>query len=301
MMAPDGILLLDKPAGMTSAQLVAAVKRITRARKVGHTGTLDPAATGLMILGINRGTRLAQFFLKGTKSYRGTLGLGVETDTQDAEGKVTATQAVPALDENQIRAVLAMFTGPQEQLPPPHSALKHQGVPLYKLARRGTPVQKPPRPIEISALALLEWAPPDVVFSVTCSAGTYVRTLCADIGRQIGCGGHLKALTRTASCGFQLSQALDLDALTQETRVGHLDRVVVPLAAALPHLPAITADKVLTEKIKYGRMISLTEIEPKQLHIPPGPVKIVDRQNQLLAVVAFNPARSQLTYQGVYI
>ncbi|MGB5984821.1 MAG: tRNA pseudouridine(55) synthase TruB [Desulfobacterales bacterium] len=297
----DGIVLLNKPAGMTSARLVAKVKSITQANKAGHTGTLDPAATGLMILCLNRGTRLAQFFLKGAKAYQGTLQLGVETDTQDAQGQVTATAPVPPLDATRIRELFKARQGKMEQLPPVHSALKHQGIPLYKLARRGTPVQKPARQVEIHALTLLGFDSPEIRFEVRCSAGTYVRTLCADIGRELGCGAHLKILTRMESSGFHLDQALSLEKLAQETQAGHLARMVVPLSRALPHLPALIADKVLTEKIKYGRMIRLLDLHPSQIGGEKSPLKIVDANDRLLAVVEWDPAKSQFPYRGVFV
>jgi len=300
-MVPDGIVLLNKPAGMTSAQLVARVKRLTKARKAGHAGTLDPAATGLMILCVNRGTRLAQFYLKGSKGYRGVMRLGVETETQDAQGEVTATSPVPDLTPRQVLKVFAAFTGDIDQVPPIHSALKHQGVPLYKLARKGKPVQKPARRITIKTLSLLGLELPDIAFTVTCSAGTYVRTLCADIGRQLGCGAHLKVLERISSSSFHLDQAVSLETLAQKAQAGNLADLVLPLSAALPHLPALFADKVLTEKIKYGRMICSTDFTPPQLKQLTGLVKIVDGNQRLLAVVERDPAKSQLPYRRVFI
>lgn len=300
-MVLDGIVLLNKPAGLTSARLVARVKRITRARKVGHTGTLDPAATGLMILGLNRGTRLAQFYLKGAKGYRGTMALGVETDTQDAGGRVIATHPVPVLNIDQIQGIFNSFIGAMEQLPPIHSALKHQGVPLYKLARQGKPVQKPARRIEIHALRLLKLEPPQIDFEVACSAGTYVRTLCTDIGRQLGCGAHLKSLERTQSSSFYLDQAVSLEELEERAKAGRLEELILPLSRALPHLPGIKADKVLTEKIKYGRMIGLTDLQPSEIRDRKGLIKIMDSQDQLLAIVELIPNQTQLPYRGVFI
>jgi tRNA pseudouridine55 synthase len=247
----NGILALDKPAGITSAKAVAEVKKALGAAKVGHTGTLDPFATGVLLCCINQATRLARFFLHGTKRYDAVLRLGVATDTQDATGNVVRTDAVPALSEEELVTAFGRFEGSQWQKPPVYSALKHCGTPLYRLARRGNPVQKPPRQVHL-ALRILEIALPDVRFEVTCTAGTYVRTVCADIGETIGCGGHLVHLRRTASCGFTLDHAIALDTLKSSDRV---DSRIVPMAECLKQIPTIRADGELLQHLLHGKML----------------------------------------------
>ena len=184
--AIDGILVVDKPAGISSAGVVARIKSVLKVRKAGHAGTLDPFATGVMICCINRATKLSRFFLHSRKRYEALLRLGRETDTQDSTGTVTAEADPGGIEVTELHAVFDRFKGRQKQSPPAYSALKHKGVPLYKLARRGAAVQKPPREIMVSELSIQETALPNVRFTVTCSAGTYVRTLAADIGRALG-------------------------------------------------------------------------------------------------------------------
>jgi tRNA pseudouridine55 synthase len=190
----NGIVVVDKPEGISSAGVVARIKGIFGVNKVGHTGTLDPFATGVLICCLNQATRLPGFSSKATKCTKRTLVLGTVTDTQDATGTVTGRHALDGISAQQVEETAARFVGDITQVPPVYSALKHQGTPLYKLARRGVPVEKPARPVRISRLEILEMNLPTVRLSVSCSSGTYIRTLCADIGQKLGCGGHLKTL-----------------------------------------------------------------------------------------------------------
>ena len=194
----SGILVVHKPEGISSAGVVSLVKRRLRADKVGHCGTLDPFASGVLVCCINQATRISRFFLHEDKSYEAVLRLGVETDTQDVTGKTVATAPVTVTEEA-IRSACSGMVGRMWQQPPAYSALKHEGVPLYRLARSGRPMQKPAREIVIHHLEVLAVDLPDVRFAVTCSGGTYVRTLAADLGRLLGCGAHLRRLVRTAS------------------------------------------------------------------------------------------------------
>jgi len=212
-MNTDEILLIDKPAGISSAKLVAIVKRRLNAKKVGHAGTLDPFATGLMICCINKGTKLAGTFLHGNKTYQATLRLGIETDTQDLTGQVISECECPEISEERIISAFKSFEGETEQVPPVYSALKHNGVPLYKLARQGTPVEKPARTIHIYQLQIDEISLPEIRFTVSCSGGTYIRTLASDIGKILGCGAHLIALRRIECGGFFIDQAVTLEQL----------------------------------------------------------------------------------------
>ena len=245
---------------MTSAGVVARVKKILNAKKVGHTGTLDPFATGVLICCLNRATRLARFLLGGKKKYQALLHLGIETDTQDATGKIIAEQQTAAITENEIKAVFRTFKGSMEQLPPTYSALKHQGVPLYEHARRGKPIQKPARQIVIYDLHILEIRWPFIRFETTCSAGTYIRTLGADIGRALGSGGHLKALRRIESTGFSLGDAMSLAQLEERAGYPNISRYIIGMAAALKDMPAITADLSLKQKIANGIPLTFKDI-----------------------------------------
>ena len=252
----SGVLVIDKPTAMSSAQVVSRVKKLLGAKKVGHTGTLDPFATGVLICCVNQATRLARFFLEGSKTYDAVLRLGTETDTQDATGQVTGQQPVPPVSPSRLKQVFKRFEGQQMQKPPIYAALKHQGKPLYKLARQGNPVQKPARPITVSALTLWAVDLPDVRFEVTCSSGTYVRTLCADIGRVIGCGGHLAGLRRTASSGFSIDAAWSLERLEAVDRDNRQEATLIPMAEALRAMPTFTAGADVLQYAANGRKLT---------------------------------------------
>src|SRR6266699_2279043 len=211
--APDGVLLVDKAEGMTSHDVVALVRRQLRIRKVGHCGTLDPIATGLLLLTIGRGTKVQDLLMSEDKEYAGTFVLGVTTDTQDRQGAVIQQRPVPTLDENQIRAAFEKFRGDFYQLPPMVSAKKHGGVPLYKLARQGKVIEREPRLVHVYHYTIVRISLPEVDFSVLCSKGFYVRTYSHDIGELLGCGAHLKALRRTKSGRFNVDLAVSVDDL----------------------------------------------------------------------------------------
>ncbi len=223
----NGILLIDKPEGISSAKAVAKVKRLLNVKKVGHAGTLDPFATGLLICCINQATKVAEKFLHGNKTYQATLRLGIETDTQDLTGNIISQTEVPEISSEQIVEVFKSFEGETEQIPPMFSAVKHQGMPLYKLARRGIVVEKPARKITIFNLEILEISLPEIRFTVKCSSGTYIRTLAADIGKKLGCGAHLIALRRIESSNFHISQAIALQDLEQAVMTGDMYRKIL--------------------------------------------------------------------------
>ena len=208
----DGVLLLDKPSGITSNAALLRARRLYNAEKAGHTGTLDPLASGLLPLCFGEATKFAQFLLDAPKRYRATIRFGVTTETQDAEGDVVEMRPI-AFDTVALEEALRRFIGPQMQVPPAHSALKHQGRPHYAYARAGIEVARKPREITIHALQMIEWKAPDATLDVECSKGTYVRALAADMGETLGCGAHLAGLRRTASGGFELANAVTLDAL----------------------------------------------------------------------------------------
>ncbi len=295
---------MDKPPNISSAKVVARVKHLLSAKKVGHTGTLDPFAEGVLVCCINEATRLAQFLLAGTKRYEATLKLGIETDTQDSTGTITATKAVIDCTQQRIRSTVKKFIGPIDQQPPIFSALKHKGTPLYKLARQGRPIQKPARRIHISKIKLLEIKLPLVHLEVSCSAGTYIRTLSADIGKQLGCGGHLLALKRTRSSGFTIQQALSLSQLEEQSLDGEVNGSLISMAEALADMPQCRADQNLIKKIRYGQPICKTDIDfggsSKNLMKQDSHLKIVDDDNALLAVIRYNKNQNKFSYACVF-
>jgi len=258
MTTQSGILLIDKPEGPSSAQVVYQVKKSLGAKKVGHLGTLDPFASGLLLIGINEGTKIADIFLGGTKSYRAVMALGVETDTQDCTGTVIAERSVPRIGKPELRALEKKFIGAQQQVPPMFSALKKDGVRLYRLARQGKEVPREPRAIRIDALSLKKLSDREIEFDVTCSRGTYVRTLAADMGKDLSCGAHLKTLRRTACDHLAVEQAIDLETLGARAAAHQGDRL--SLGAALAQLRAVSWQSPLVAKLRLGQQSVLGQI-----------------------------------------
>jgi tRNA pseudouridine55 synthase len=224
--ATDGVLLVDKAEGMTSHDVVALVRRRLQVRKVGHCGTLDPIATGLLLITVGRGTKVQDLLMSEDKEYAGTFVFGVTTDTQDRQGVVIQQRPVPALDETQIRAAFEKFRGDFYQLPPMVSAKKHGGVPLYKLARQGKVVEREPRLVHVYRYTIDRIGLPEIDFSVLCSKGFYVRTYAHDIGETLGCGAHLKSLRRTKSGRFDLANAINVAQIKDATREEILSKLL---------------------------------------------------------------------------
>jgi tRNA pseudouridine55 synthase len=258
-MEMDGILLVDKPEGITSAGVVRALKSRVGARKLGHLGTLDPFATGLLPLCIGEATKIAQLLAAEDKGYTGRIQLGVETDTLDCTGKVIQTSAVPALDADRLGRLADEFQGRRLQTPPMFSAVKREGVPLYRLARRGIEVARVARPIEIRSLTLRPAGPTEIDFHVECSKGTYVRVLAADIGRALECGGHLTVLRRVRFGDFDVADAHLLGAL--EAWPGRV-LPLVPMRRALSHLRELTIPAPAGSVLRRGQQDVLAHLPP---------------------------------------
>jgi tRNA pseudouridine55 synthase len=223
---PDGVLLVDKAEGMTSHDVVALIRRKLEMKKVGHCGTLDPIATGLLLLTLGRGTKIQDLLMSEDKEYAGTLMLGVTTSTQDRQGEVIEQRPVLALDENQIRAAFEKFRGDFYQMPPMVSAIKHGGIPLYKLARQGKVVEREPRLVHVYRYTVDRIALPEIDFSVVCSKGFYVRTYVHDIGEVLGCGAHLKSLRRIKSGRFHVDRAISVAEIKTASREEILKRIL---------------------------------------------------------------------------
>lgn len=295
----SGILIVDKPQGMSSAQLTGRIKRIPGIDKIGHSGTLDPMATGVMICGINQATRIFPFFLDRPKKYAAVLKLGIETDTLDATGNIVATLPFDMVSEAMVRDACRQFEGEISQIPPAYSALKHKGKPLYKYARQGVPVEKPARRVFISGIDIRTIHFPEVQIDVTCSSGTYIRTLCADIGRTLGCGAHLSALTRTECGGYSIRDALSLDDIASHRSLATLAGNLISMSDALPEIPLVVAGEGLAEKIKYGKPLLADDVMPAGGDGFPL-LKLIDGNNRLLAVARRDESSDRYNYCCVF-
>ena len=249
----NGFVVIDKPAGITSHDVVSRVRRILGTRKVGHTGTLDPFATGVLPIAVNDGTKAIPFLDEGVKRYEAVMQLGVATDTLDMTGTVIRKADWLAVTQEKVEAVLKQFTGHLSQIPPMYSAIKQDGQPLYKLARQGQVVERTAREIDIHSLELLSFAPPFVSFRVACSRGTYVRTLADDMGEMLGCGAALKELRRIASGPFDISASVSLERLEEAARLGELEILSVSPYAALSHMPDIPLNDSGLVLVRHGR------------------------------------------------
>jgi len=250
----DGVLLLNKPVGITSNAALQKAKWLLNAKKAGHTGTLDPFADGLLPLCFGEATKFSAYLLDADKRYRAVLQLGVTTTTGDPEGDVLSTRDV-GVSCDDINTLLSRFMGEIEQIPPMHSALKHQGRPLYEYARAGIEIERPARRVQVRALEMLECSPPRVVLDVQCSAGTYIRTLAQDIGAALGCGAHLTALTRTAAGGFRLEQAHTLASL-EMLDISQRHALLQPADCLVAHLPAVQLDAADATALCQGRSVA---------------------------------------------
>lgn len=283
MPAVNGILLIDKPEGMTSAGVVRVVKQTLGEEKVGHLGTLDPFASGLLPICLGAGTKIAQFLMVERKAYRGTIRLGVETDTFDRTGMVTQTSPVPLIDDVTLRTLATQFTGEQLQTPPMYSAIKRNGVPLYKLARQGIEVDREPRKVTIEQLTLTSIGEDTLSFALVCSKGTYVRSLAVDLGATLGCGAHLATLQRTEFGPFTITHAVALSLLTPGYALQSPS--LLSLEQALQHYRAIPISERIATLLRQGRQEALREI-------PPGAkddeiVQLLGSAEDLVAMVQF--------------
>lgn len=251
----NGIFNVDKPAGMSSHAVVAAVRRASQVSRVGHAGTLDPMATGVLLVCIGQGVRVAEYLIDHDKKYRARVRLGSETDTYDATGKVVAQHDVHVTPA-QVADVLQRFVGKLDQLPPAFSAIKKDGVPQYKRARRGEPVEIVARPVEIFSIELRPTALPEIEFDVHCSKGTYIRSLAHDLGAELGCGAHLTALRRTAVAQFSIDDAVPLEQLREAFANGYAEKFLNPLDEALLQFQAIVVDAAAQKQIEQGSALT---------------------------------------------
>ena len=271
----DGILLVDKKSGDSSFKVVKRVRRILGAKRVGHAGTLDPFATGLLIILINQGTKLFHFIMSQEKLYRATIHLGVETDTFDCTGKIVAVKDVPSMNKGYIEEKIKDFVGPIEQVPPAFSAIKHDGVRSYKLARKGIKVRLKKRLVYIYDVKLVLWDSPELKLDIKCSPGTYIRSLAVDITRSLGTCGHLKELRRIQCGSFHVSDAISI---TPEVSKEFLEKRMISLVHALPDFKTISVDDSMAWRLRNG-------LQPRFRGLEKGYIKFV-KEDELVAVAS---------------
>jgi len=294
----DGVLIVDKEEGETSFSVVRKVKKLLQVSKVGHAGTLDPFATGLLLLLIGQGTKLSSYLMAGDKTYLGTLTLGIETDTLDRTGRVTSVTTVPNLDPELVRERTKAFVGETEQTPPAFSALKVQGKRAYTLAQKGLPVNLEKRRVRVMEWTVLSLDLPDVTFRVVCSSGTYVRTLAADLGKALGVGAHLKGLRRTVIGPYRVEDALGSGELG--TAVETVKGRIIPLRYALPHFTEVEVDENIALRVRRGYQPAWEELGEKS-PFPQEDVKLVNGAD-LIALVRCEPgAKGRLSVSRVFV
>jgi tRNA pseudouridine55 synthase len=274
----NGLLIVNKPAGITSHDVVARVRKLTRESSIGHLGTLDPMATGVLPLLLGRFTRLAQFFKQDGKRYTGTIRFGSATDTYDADGQCIGDRTDPNLDIAEIRNLAAGFRGAIEQMPPPFSAKKLHGVPAYKLAREGKPVELRPVRIEVHRFEILDYSSPDATFEVEVSSGGYIRSIAHDLGQQAGCGAHLASLCRVQAGEFAMEHGATLEQIAEWAQEGSLETHMPHPRLLLPQMPAVTVDMGTATHLRNGMACNLPEYSAAPL------VRIFTSQRDLFAI-----------------
>jgi tRNA pseudouridine55 synthase len=277
--AISGALVVDKPVGMTSHDVVQAIRNGTGLRRAGHTGTLDPRASGVLVILVGPAVRLSEYVSASDKRYQAIIRLGGSTDTFDAEGQVTPTKDPVSVTEAEFEAALKTFVGEIEQTPPPYSAVKVQGRKAYEMAREGEPVDLAPRKITVHHLEVLEWTPPEVVIDVHCSSGTYVRSLANDLGVMLGCGAYLVGLRRTKSGRFSLRDSVPLRKLQEAFTAGNWYQYLIPAAEALGDWPAVELNPDEVEGVRHGHRVKVVG-EPSETK-----VRGVSTQGELVALM----------------
>ena len=285
----DGIFNINKPTGMTSHDVVAIIRKHLKQKRVGHAGTLDPLASGVLPICVGQATRVAEYLSESGKAYRADINFGTATDTYDAEGTITATASTADLTLNMIEETLEQFRGPQMQYPPRYSAIKIQGQPAYKRARAGEAIVLEPRPIVIYSLEIRDWIPPRLTLAIECSKGTYIRSLAHNLGMQLGCFAYLEALVRTRSGLFTLSDSITLEQLADAVETNSIQHYSFPLDKALEQYPAIELDAETVERIKHGNTFNNT------LANNSGLARVYDTNGAFIAIAEWN--EKQLAWQ----
>ena len=299
----DGILNINKPPGRTSFSVVALAKRLSGERRVGHAGTLDPAATGVLPICLGRGTRVVEFLVDATKTYRAEIELGATTDTYDADGKITQRGDPSDISKEQLETALASFRGVIQQTPPMYSAVKYHGQPLYALARAGITIERQSRPAKIYRLEIIDWQPPLVTLEIDCGKGTYIRSLAHDLGQTLGCGAYLKSLIRSRCGIFDIAKAISLPQLEDACRYGYWHQFVHPVDSVLLHWRATVVSKDAEDVIRKGGLIELpngspedtTTVDPKEY------CRAYSLEGHFLGVLHFNQENGRWHATKVFV
>jgi len=289
----SGVLVVDKPVGLTSHDVVQVIRRGTGIRRAGHTGTLDPRASGVLVILIGPAVRLSEYVSASDKRYQATIRLGSSTDTYDDEGTVVQSASPDSISEDQFQQALEKFVGTIQQVPPPYSAVHVQGRRAYDMAREGEEVSLEPRTIQVYSLDMLEWSPPEVVIDVFCSSGTYVRSLANDLGNELGCGAHLVGLRRTKSGRFTLRDAVPLRRLQEAFTAGNWYKYLIPAAEALGDWPMVELDADQVELIRHGHRVPAEEGSS-------GWARGVSQQGDLVALLEVDPASNEWQPKKVF-
>ena len=289
----DGILNINKPRGKTSFGVVAVVRRLSGERRVGHTGTLDPEATGVLPVCLGKATRIVEFLVSTTKTYRAEVELGVATDTYDATGRIIQCGDISGIDRQQVEVALGAFRGEILQIPPMYSAVKHNGRPLYELARAGRTVERTGRPIEIHSLELVDWRPPLVIIEVVCGKGTYIRSLAHDLGQSLGCGAMLRELVRLRCGLFSIEDSVSLPELEDAFRYGHWQKYLYATDSVLAHWKAVTVGDETAQAIRNGQSVEVTieatAGDDSPASSPESHCRAYTSDGSLLALMHFEP------------
>jgi tRNA pseudouridine55 synthase len=285
----DGILNINKLTGMTSHDVVARVRKLLKQKRVGHAGTLDPAASGVLPICVGQGTRVAEYLSESGKAYTADILFGIVTDTYDAEGAIVRTANTENLTLEQIQKALAGFLGPQLQMPPRYSAIKLQGQPAYKRMRAGEEITLEPRPIVLTQLDILAWQPPKLTLAIECSKGTYIRSLAYDLGERLGCGAHLAGLIRTRSGPFILSDSITLDQLAEAVENGTIEQYLRAADSVLQQYPALTLDTATTERVLHGNAFPY-DIDDSETKIELA--RVYDANGRFVAIAEWDAERA---------
>ncbi len=291
----DGILNIDKPSGQTSFSLVAMVKRLTGERHVGHAGTLDPLASGVLPVCLGQGTRVVEFLHDATKTYRAQIELGIVTDTYDAAGSIIRRGDPSGISREQLTAALAPFRGLISQIPPMYSAVKQQGRPLYQLARAGITVERKSRQAQIYRLELVDWQPPIATIEVTCGKGTYIRSLAYDLGQALGCGAYLKSLIRSRYGLFDIKDAISLPQFEDACRYGYWQQFLYPIDSVLLHWAALVVSDDDQQNIRQGRPLVLEGVAFAE-----NRCRAYALDGHFIAVLRFNTEKGQWQPEKVF-
>jgi tRNA pseudouridine55 synthase len=297
----EGILNINKPSGMTSFSVVAMVKRLTGERHAGHAGTLDPDATGVLPVLIGKATRVVEFLMDTRKTYRAEIEFGKATDTYDGSGKVISQGDASNINKNQIEQAVASFRGEIEQVPPMYSALKHQGQPLYQLARAGVNVERKSRAVTIHRLEILAWHPSLLALEVECSKGTYIRSLANDLGEKLGCGAYLKSLVRTCYGIFNIEEAITLTQLEEAGKRGDWQQYLYPTDSVLQDIGRITVDEGVESAIKSGSSLNKGENDYNSQGVGQKYLRAYNQGGRFLGILARDKENGDWRPKKVFI